>query len=836
MTKGIVVEQKFDGIRLQVHKLGNRVAIYTEDKKRDRSTVLPDVVKEVRALPHHSLILDTETVWWEGGEPIPRHAMVGIVVRKKPFVEEDLRLNCFDVLYLNGRDLTDLPWSERQEALKKILPKDGKHLKRVEGRIVSDKEAFLAAMKWAGAYPGSEGAMLKSTWGTYKTVGRAPKTPEWAKVKLTFELKIKVIGIQKKPNPWPAGQKPKSDLTGAEALSAYKHLAEKSRTYLLRGIVGGPGTKSTPIESDHILAPGDLNLRWDAEKATWRGSQHPGLWEMAKGWPNREPGERAYGNTYAKALDPAPKMGDIATVRPILMREERDPKTGKMAYYWMFPRLQELDPERTKPDTTADVKRIVRESGKRTPGRRVQASLAELYTDYPGDPDEWLESQTGWFWSPDEMPRLSFGGTTWEFDEEFEGKRVPLTREEQRLKAEKILGDWYLVQQDKPEKLPFVIQYHLRGIWSRADVKAARKALRGAETQEALDSVWKEFDCELLAGSKDETYAKIKRALQPVDDKRGDVTTALNKFLESVHFTRFVESGQGAAGIPIFESDEWMEFIWETLYGEVQRNCLIQESPHLGELSKVWDRIVNRGNIHEDVRLMDPGGKWLVGWTADVVKIVLQDLNDNLFYPLRDRILENESGDQFLSQKKASQPTVYLRLLTPTKPVYGAEPGEVLATAETAGRLIFAVSGEYANGVHKSDFHEYWLWVSQKKYQHLNGRWDFKLIQPTRELKKAPLEQFWMGLRNWTEKGQKPYVMTHNRAEKERDAKAEGLKGIVWNPSLLKVLEKDPLAATALKGYTGGQIEEKYEEYSANDGIWPKGGPPKVGKAPVGGH
>lgn len=312
--------------------------------------------------------MDSETVIWAEGAPIPRHEMIRIVVSKKPLVGEDLRFNIFDAVYYNGKSLVDLPWKERQTYLKKVLPKDLKHLKRVEPCIVSDRKTFDACVRKTTTYPGSEGLMAKSVEGKYDLTGR---TGEWAKYKMSFELKVMAIGYTIKPLPLrPA---PKSDLMGDEALRTFKRLQEKSKTYILRCAFKDRAGRLQPIMSDHKLTPGDLTLKWDAARKKWKGTEDRHIWKMGKGFPHRKHGEYAYGNTYAKKLDPAPRIGTIVTVRPIMMRKFK--MDGAWGYSWMFPNLREIDPERSAPDTIEDVERIVRASAARTPGKKAKMEI-----------------------------------------------------------------------------------------------------------------------------------------------------------------------------------------------------------------------------------------------------------------------------------------------------------------------------------------------------------------------------------------------------------------------------------------------------------------------------
>jgi len=370
MSTAIAFEAKFDGLRLCLHKQDSQINIFTEDKKRDRAQFLPDVVKDMKSLPCQSVILDSETVIWASGAPIPRHEMIKIVVSKTPLKDEDIRVNVFDCLYYNGKSLIDLPWKERQTYLKKVLPKDTKHLKRVVPCIVTDKKSFDRCYKQCTTYAGSEGLMAKSTESKYPLSGR---TGDWAKMKLAKEIKASVIGMLKKP--FPLRPAPKSDLTGQEAVSTFKRLQQKSKTFILRCAYRGKTGKLEAVFSDHKLSPGDLQLKWNASKKKWQGTEDPRIWQMAKGFSVGKRGEYAYGNTYAKKLEPAPRIGSIVTIRPIMVRKFKT--NGITRFSWMFPNLREIDPTRSSPDTVDDMERIARESAARTPGKKAQMEIME---------------------------------------------------------------------------------------------------------------------------------------------------------------------------------------------------------------------------------------------------------------------------------------------------------------------------------------------------------------------------------------------------------------------------------------------------------------------------
>ena len=163
--------------RLQIHKKGDQVKIFTEDKQRDISNTLPMIVKEVQGLYPDELALDCETVWWKNGRPIPRHKMMAIIAGKKPLTGEDIRANIFDILWYKGvGSLVNKPWTERQTYLRKVLAQDTSHLKRTKPIMANTEKGIREAFEKARSYPGSEGSMLKLSNSIYPLTGH---TRDW---------------------------------------------------------------------------------------------------------------------------------------------------------------------------------------------------------------------------------------------------------------------------------------------------------------------------------------------------------------------------------------------------------------------------------------------------------------------------------------------------------------------------------------------------------------------------------------------------------------------------------------------------------------------------------
>ena len=186
------LEYKLDGARVQVHKDGELVRVYTR-KLRDETEALPDVAERVRALPVTSIVLDGEALALrEDGRPRPfqetmrrftRVRDVAAAVRRVP-----LHVFFFDCLYLEGESLIDLPMSDRVAVLVDAVPQD-----QLVPRLVTDDvdtaRGFLAAARAAG----HEGLVAKELTAPY-AAGRRGRA--WLKIKPTHTADLVVLAAE----------------------------------------------------------------------------------------------------------------------------------------------------------------------------------------------------------------------------------------------------------------------------------------------------------------------------------------------------------------------------------------------------------------------------------------------------------------------------------------------------------------------------------------------------------------------------------------------------------------------------------------------------------------
>ncbi|MGF2948730.1 ATP-dependent DNA ligase [Microbacterium alcoholitolerans] len=186
------VEYKLDGARIQVHRRGDEVGVYTRNLA-DITHRVPEIVEIVRGLPAQDLILDGETLSLdEDGGPRPFQetmsrfgADVARAVALRPWF--------FDVLHVDGRDLIDEPLTARLQELERIVGEW-----RMPGIVTSDAEAAEQLSREALA-AGHEGVLVKSVDSTY-TAGRRGKA--WVKVKPVLTFDLVVLGAE-----WGSGRR-----------------------------------------------------------------------------------------------------------------------------------------------------------------------------------------------------------------------------------------------------------------------------------------------------------------------------------------------------------------------------------------------------------------------------------------------------------------------------------------------------------------------------------------------------------------------------------------------------------------------------------------------------
>lgn len=183
-----VFEYKLDGVRIQAHKDGNEVRVFTRQLS-DVTAAVPEVVERVRALPSSSLVLDGEVLSLRpDGSPEAFQTTMRRFGRKLDV--EQMRRNqplvpfFFDCLHTAGADLIDLSTEERGQALAAVLGAEGG-----VPRLVSTDPLEVSAFFERSLDTGHEGVMAKALAASY-AAGR--RGSAWLKIKShhTFDLVV----------------------------------------------------------------------------------------------------------------------------------------------------------------------------------------------------------------------------------------------------------------------------------------------------------------------------------------------------------------------------------------------------------------------------------------------------------------------------------------------------------------------------------------------------------------------------------------------------------------------------------------------------------------------
>jgi len=346
IDKGIMIQKKYDGMRITVHVQGDKVAMYTEDQRRDRVACFKKSVEELlKGKKVESCILDTEMVEYGCGsvrtndpelvcKQKPREEQIKwIAAKPEGLDDEDVVFHIHDCTFLDGKGINEEGYLQRWEAINKVLGKAHKHWKRVPGTVVHDMRGFFTQVKRYRSLNDSEGVVCKTIDSVYpiKYTGEN-RASDWAKLKNLKEIDVMVVRVSQKKT------------------SEGKMLNE----YLYDCVFQIPCGEAGKYRSKDLI-------------------KHNGKCYLE------------IGTTYATA-EHVP-VGTIIVVRPIRIAEVKD-KESKIYYTWMFPLYEGKHAAKTEPDTVDTVKKIAAEGT--SPGAKA-AKLSKMVISLSSCPF-WFDS------------------------------------------------------------------------------------------------------------------------------------------------------------------------------------------------------------------------------------------------------------------------------------------------------------------------------------------------------------------------------------------------------------------------------------------------------------
>jgi len=183
----VVVDVKLDGVRIQVHRSGDEVAVFTRSLD-DVTGRMPEVVAAARQLAVREVVLDGEAILEDAsGRPRPFQETSSRVAQRRA-AALPLTPYFFDVLHLDGTDLIDAPGRARWTALAEAVPGPLLVARAMAHTVEQAGDAFAAAVD-----AGHEGVVIKDPDAPYD-VGR--RGGAWVKVKPRHTLDLVVLAAE----------------------------------------------------------------------------------------------------------------------------------------------------------------------------------------------------------------------------------------------------------------------------------------------------------------------------------------------------------------------------------------------------------------------------------------------------------------------------------------------------------------------------------------------------------------------------------------------------------------------------------------------------------------
>ena len=187
-----LVEWKLDGARVQIHRDGDAVAVFTRTLD-DVTARVPEVVEAALALPARAAVLDGEAIALDAaGRPRPFQVTASRFGSRRDVDAQraatPLTPFLFDLLHLDGEDLLDRPLHERSGALDRLAP-----ARLRPGRAATAEPAAARALLDDALSRGHEGLMVKALGSPY-AAGR--RGGDWLKVKPVHTLDLVVLAAE----------------------------------------------------------------------------------------------------------------------------------------------------------------------------------------------------------------------------------------------------------------------------------------------------------------------------------------------------------------------------------------------------------------------------------------------------------------------------------------------------------------------------------------------------------------------------------------------------------------------------------------------------------------
>jgi DNA ligase-1 len=186
-------EPKYDGLRLQVHKDDSTVMIFSR-RLEDLTEMFPEVIRAtMQQVKAHRAIFEGEAIVFHPETGEYRPFQITVQRKRKYGIEEmsaryPLRLFTFDLLYVDGEDLTPRPLRERRAKLEAVLPFSTDSTLSIAEQLQTSSVAELESFFLAMIEHGLEGIVAKRLDAAYHAGAR---NFNWVKLKRAYQEKLR---------------------------------------------------------------------------------------------------------------------------------------------------------------------------------------------------------------------------------------------------------------------------------------------------------------------------------------------------------------------------------------------------------------------------------------------------------------------------------------------------------------------------------------------------------------------------------------------------------------------------------------------------------------------
>ena len=192
-----VIQEKYDGMRIQIHKIDGNVKIYSYNEK-DITSKCKEQVKEMKQKQYGDCILDAELILFDGEEALHRADTIAHVFKGK-YPDATLRAHVFDIMRHESKDLIEEPLEDRITTLfNNYSSRSSTEVafpSKKDTRMADNLKDVEDYSKEIMEMPTSEGVVIKDATSTYYVGTR--KNPKWIKWKKFVDLDLIVLDKKK---------------------------------------------------------------------------------------------------------------------------------------------------------------------------------------------------------------------------------------------------------------------------------------------------------------------------------------------------------------------------------------------------------------------------------------------------------------------------------------------------------------------------------------------------------------------------------------------------------------------------------------------------------------